>query len=311
MDDLTAVRELSGDVPELTDEARTAARFRLQRAILREGVRQGRQRQLSRRLMIRAAVAGTAAAAVAGGVVVATRHEPGTDAPRLTGLSAAQLLRKAADRSRADGAGTPVPRDDQYVYTRTYITRTYVKDGAKRTWTDESWLSVDGSRPSRREEHGTVHNDPPLGEHEVMWPPTRYAELAKWPTDPGELLERLRMGMDKGYREAFMNACQFFVVPRVMPPGLEAATFEAVARIPGIRIDRQAVDALGRHGIAVSYPEFDFAFVFDARTYAYLGMRQTGSTVTYHGRRATHHGWYHEMSARRELGVVDRIGQRP
>jgi hypothetical protein len=317
VDDLIAVRELSYDVPELTDEARSAAQVRLQRAIVQEGVREGvqegRPRPLSRRLVFRAAVAGTAAAAVAGGVVVATRHQPGTDTPPLSNLSAAQVLRKAANRSRADGAGTPVPRDDQYVYTRTFITRTYVKDGAKKTWTDESWLSVDGSRPSRREDHGTVHNDPPLGKHQVMWPPTRYAELAKWPTDPDQLLERLRMGMDKdkGYRDAFMNACQFFVVPRVMPPGLAAAIFEAVARIPGIRIDRQAVDALGRHGIAVSYPKFDFAFVFDARTYAYLGMRQTGSTVTYHGRKASHHGWYHEMTAQRELGVVDRIGQRP
>ena len=309
MDDLTAVRELTDDVIELSDEARAAARVRLQRAIVQED----RSRPLSRRLMLRTAVAGTAAAAVAGGVVLATRHEPGTDTPQLTALSAAQLLRKAADRSRADGAGTPIPRDDQYVYTRTYITRTYVKDGRTRTWTDESWLSVDGSRPSRREEHGTVHNDPPLGEHEVMVPPTRYTRLAKWPTDPDELLKWLRMGTDteEGYREAFVNACQFFVVPRVMPPGLEAATFEAVARIPGIRIDRQAVDALGRRGIAVSYPDFDFAFVFDAHTSAYLGMRLTGSTVTYQGRKAVHHGWYHEVSALRELGVVDRIGRRP
>ncbi|MGY6023372.1 CU044_5270 family protein [Streptomyces spinosirectus] len=306
MDDLTAVRELADDVTGLSDEARAAARVRLRRAIAQEG----RPRPLSRRLMLRA-VAGTAAAAVAGGVVLATRHEPGTDTPQLAGLSAAQLLRKAADRSRADGAGTPIPRDDQYVYTRTYITRTYVKDGGTRTWADESWLSVDGSRPSRREEHGTVHDDPPLGEHEVRVPPTRYTELAKWPTDPDKLLTWLRRGTEEGYRGAFMNACQFFVVPRVMPPGLEAATFEAVARIPGIRIDRQAVDALGRRGIAVSYPEFDFAFVFDAHTSAYLGMRLTGSTVTYHGRKAVHHGWYHEVSALRELGVVDRIGQRP
>ncbi|MFE7172993.1 CU044_5270 family protein [Streptomyces sp. NPDC057616] len=307
MDDLTAVRELADDVPELTEGARAAARVRLQRAVVRET----RPRPLSRRLMLRAAVAGTAAAAVAGGAVLATRHQQGSHAPRLTTLSAAQLLRRAADRSRSDGTRAPIPRNDQYVYTRTYVTRTYVNGGRTRTWTDESWLSVDGSRPSRRVEHGKVHNDPPLGEHEVRVPPTEYAELAKWPTDPGKLLRWLRMGTAKHAREAFMNACQFFVVPRVMPPGLEAAIFEAVAEIPRIRIDHEAVDALGRHGVAVSYPDFDFAFVFDTRTYAYLGMRVKGSTVTYDGRKATHHGWYHEMSGLQELDVVDRIGQRP
>lgn len=40
---------------------------------------------------------------------------------------------------------------------------------------------MDGSKPSRRQEYGKIHNGPPLGEHEVMWPPTEYAELAKWP----------------------------------------------------------------------------------------------------------------------------------
>ena len=39
MDDLTAVRELEADVPALTDAARSAARVRLQHAIVQEGRR--------------------------------------------------------------------------------------------------------------------------------------------------------------------------------------------------------------------------------------------------------------------------------
>jgi hypothetical protein len=200
------------------------------------------------------------------------------------------------------------------VYTKMYITRTYVEGGKRRTWTDESWMSVDGSKPSRRQEYGKVHHDPPLGRHEVMWPPTEYAELAKWPTDPDELLGVLRMGQDGEDRMAFMNAVQFFVVPRVVPPGLEAATFEAVARIPGIRIDREAVDGLGRKGVAVSYPKSDFAFIFDATDYAYLGLRLKGSTadlVDGKSKEFKHRDRYHEMRAREQLAVVDRIGQRP
>lgn len=312
MDDLTAVREFEADVAPLTDDARFAARARLRRAMVREG----RPGALSRRIVLRVAVAGTAAAAVAGGVVVANRRDgDGSregDAPQMATLSAAQLLSRAADRSRADSAGTPVPRNDQYVYTKTYITRTYVEGGKRRTWTDESWISVDGSKPSRRQEYGKVHHDPPLGKHEVMWPPTEYAELAKWPTDPDELLKWLRMGgQDSQDMMAFANAVQFFVVPRIMPPGLEAATFEAVARIPGIRIDRQAVDGLGRKGVAVSYPKFDFAFIFDATDYTYLGLRLKGSTADLVDGKFKHRDRYHEMRAREELGVVDRIGQRP
>lgn len=332
MDDLSVVREFEADVAPLTDDARTAARARLRRAIVRDG----RPGALSRRLMIRVAVAGTATAAVAGGVVVAGRHQDGggTDAPRMATLSAAELLHKAAARSRVGSAGTPVPRDDQYVYTKMFITRTYVKGGKRRTWTDESWMSVDGSKPSRRQEYGKIHRDPPLGKREVMWPPTEYAELAKWPTDPDKLLDRLRMGLDAGDRSAkatagsdevreapmsqedidsvaFTNAIQFFVVPRIMPPGLEAATFEAVARIPGIRIDREAVDGLGRKAVAVSYPKLDFAFLFDATQYAYLGLRLKGSTADWVDGKFKHRDRYHELRAREELGVVDRIGQRP
>lgn len=310
MDDLTAVRELHDDVPQLTDDARAAARVRLQRAVLQER----RPHALSRRLMLRATVAGTAAAAVAGGIVVAVGRDGGTDASRMTPLSAERLLRTAASRSRSSETGLRIPRDDQYLYTKTYITRTYVKGKRTKTWTDQSWMSVDGRKPSWREEYGKVHHDPPLGKHEVRWPPTEYAELAKWPTDPDKLLDVLRMA-DKDSptagRMAFVNACMLMMGPRVMPPGLEAATFEAVAKLPGIKLDHHDVDALGRHGIGVSYPKVGFSFVFDPKTYAYLGLRLKGSSPEKidGAWRQTH--WYYEMRGLQESGVVDRIGQLP
>lgn len=310
MDELTAVRELEADVPPVTDAARSAARVRLQRAVLQEG----RPPALSRRLMLRVAVAGTAAAAVAGAVVVATRREGDANSPRMTALSAAQLLHEAAGRSRAASAGMPIPRNDQYLYTKTYITRTYDKTGRTRTWTDESWMSVDGSKPSWREEFGKVHHDPPLGRHEVRWPPTEYAKLAKWPTDPDALLKRFMMtgkGSPEANGMAFMEACMLMMGPRVMPPGLEAATFEAVAKIPGIRLDHHEVDALGRHGIGVSYPRITFSFVFDPKTYAYLGLRLTGSSPKKVDGEWRQGNWYHEMRGLEQSGVVDRIGQRP
>lgn len=316
MDDLTAVREWAADTPPLTDEARAAARTRLRRAVLREQGGRTARAGLSRRLVLRGALAGTAAAATAG-VVVATRDHPGAegaDAPRITTLSAAQVLRKAADRNRAHGTRLPVPRDDQYFYTKTSVTRTYDQGGRTRTWTDESWLSVDGSRPSRRQEHGKVHHDPPLGKHEVQWPPTVYSKLATMPADPDELLKMFRLGSTSSPEadlRAFTEACLFMQGPRVMPPGLQAAAFEALARIPRVRVDHGEVDVLGRRAVGVSYPKSDFTFLFDRRTYDYLGLRVRGSTATLvHGRwRQT--GWYHETRCLREVGVVDRIGRHP
>jgi len=308
VDDLTAVRELAADVPPPTDEARSAARVRLRRAVVQEG-RPGAL--LSRRLMFRVAVAGTAAAAVAGGVLYATRGERDADGPRMATLSAAELLHRAADRTRADGAGLPIPRNDQYFYTRTHTVRTYTKGGRTRIWTDESWLSVDGSKPSRREEYGRTYHDPPLADDEVQWPPTEYAKLEKWPTDPEELERWLQKGGGKIGEGVFWNACLLMRGPRVMPPGLQAATFEVLAGVRGIRIDREVADELGRRAVSVTYPDADFAFLFDLRTYAYLGLRVRGSSADWDGDDYRRYGWYRETQTQERAAVVDRVGQRP
>ena len=313
MDDLTAVREWDAGTPPLTDEARAAARIRLQRAIAQE-----RHRTVAggmpRRLVLRGALAGTAAATAAGAVVTATRDGKDTDAPRITPLSAAQMLHKAADRSRADGSRLPVPRDDQFFYTKTYIERTYVKDGRTRTWTDESWMSVDGSKTSWRQEYGKVHHDPPLTKHEVRWPPTVYSKLATMPTDPDKLLDAFRFGATSSPETdsmAFLEACMFMQGPRVMPPGLQAAAFEALAKIPGVIPDYDDVDVLGRHAVGVSYPKVDFTFLFDRRTFDYLGMRLKGSSSQYVHGHQRRFAWYHETRSLQQVGVVDHIRQHP
>lgn len=312
MDDLTQVRELEAGMPPLTDEARSAARVRLRSAIFQES-RLDRSAALPRRLVFRMAAATTVAAAI-GTAVVATMYGEDRDAPRMTTLSAEQLLHRAADRSRSDSASLPIPGNDQYLYTKTYITRTPLKGGRTKTWTDESWLSVDGSKPSRRQEYGKIHNDPPLGEHEVAWPPTVYAKLKEWPTDPDELLNWFRHGSKStpdSDMNAFFDACMLMQGPRVMPPGLQAAAFEALAKIPGVRLDHDQVDALGRQGIGVSYPKASFTFVFDRETYDYLGLRTKGSSPKLVDGEWQQVGWYFEMRSLEKLGVVDRIGQRP
>ncbi|MFG2481066.1 CU044_5270 family protein [Streptomyces fagopyri] len=311
MDDLTRVREWEADVPPLTDEARSAARVRLQSAISREN-HATRSVAPSRRLVFRMAAA-AAVAAVGGTVVVASTNRDGNAVPR-TSLTAAQVLNKAADRSRSDSARLPIPRNDQYFYTRTYSTQTPLKGGRAKTWTDESWLSVDGSRPSRRQEHGKVHHDPPLGKHEVAWPPTTYAKLQTMPTDPDKLLNLFRVGRKRSPMTdtmAFDQACLLMMGPRVMPPGLQAGALEALAKIPGVKLDHDQVDGIGRPGIAVSYPNSTFTFVFDRKTYAYLGLRTKGIGLERVNGKWQNTDRYFEMRSLERMAVVDHIGQRP
>lgn len=314
MDELTRVRAWDTAPNGPSDQSRAAARARLRAAMDEEprGVA-SRGRELSRRLVFRATLAGMTAAAVGVAVVVARGDEDDDPTPRLSTVSATEVLRRAAARSRAQGDDLPVPRNDQYFYTRTYITRTPVKGGRTRTWTDESWMSVDGSKPSLREEYGKIHNDPPLGEHEVRWPPTVYSKLQKMPTDPDKLLGQFRFGRKgspEADRNAFFEGCMLMMGPRVMPPGLQAAAFEALSKLPRIRLDHDDVDVAGRSAVGVSYPELDWTFLFDRRTYDYLGLRTKGSVPKKVGKDDwVQSGWYWETRTLRDIQVVDRIGQ--
>ncbi|MET9829010.1 CU044_5270 family protein [Streptomyces sp. NPDC006385] len=313
MDELTLVREWGADQGGPSGRSRAAARSRLEAAMAEEsrGVA-SREGTLSRRLVFRTAFVGVTAAAVGAAVVMADDDEK-ENTPRLSTVSAMEVLRRAADRSRSVGSELPVPRDDQYFYTRTHITRTPVKGGQTRTWTNEAWISVDGSRPSRREEYGKVHNDPPLGEHEVLWPPTTYSALQEMPTDPDKLLDLLRLGQGsspQSDRMAFFEGCMLLKGPRVMPPGLQAAALDALSKLPRIRLNHDDVDIAGRGAVGVSYPEADFTFLFDRETYDYLGQRVKGSVPKKVNGEWKQTGWYYETRSLRDLQVVDRIGQR-
>ncbi|MFD5521837.1 CU044_5270 family protein [Streptomyces sp. NPDC127066] len=308
MDDLSLVRDLAAEQAAPTDRARAVAFARLQTAIGEEtGDGSGalaRQRPLSRRLVFRAAIAATGTAAVTGTTLLAVRGKNGGG----TQLTAAQVLHKAANRSRSDGTDLPIPRDDQYMYLKEVTHRTYDRRGRKMRLVDEYWLSVDGSKTSRSIYNGRIQDDPPLGKHQVQSIPLQYAKLKKWPTDPDELLKWFRHGEAPGKNPdrdmmAYMDACLLLRGPRVLPPGLRAAAFEALAKMPAVRIDHDHVDALGRHGVAVSYPGESFGLVFDSETYAYLGMFEWGISEK--------NGRFSQVRAAVAQGVVDRIGQRP
>lgn len=327
MDDLCLLREAVEEPPPLTAAARTAARGKLFDAIGGEGGR-GRTAMPSRRTAFRIAVAASVAAGAGTAVMTAASRGKGAPAdaagasraPRME-LTAAQVLDRAARRTLAEDA-LPIPRNDQYIYSRTFTAVTPLNGGKVRTWTDENWYSVDGTKPSRTSLRGKVRDHPPLAANERYEFPLEYAELQKWPTDPDGIVDRLTFGGQTHYssndpvpnereRVIYFRACYFMQWPRVMPPGLEAGLFHVLERLPGLRADHHGTDAHGRRGIAVSLPNAGASFVFDARTYDFLGMRSPFSEDKVVDGEIVSRRVGTQVTSREEVGVVDRIGQRP
>jgi len=302
MDELTLLRELGDDPPALAPAARTAARMRLRREMMREG------RPPGRRAAGAIAVAFTAAA-VAGAIALSDDGDPspGTPAVELASARARHVLHLAAQHSLTDVPAAAVPRGDQFVYIREVLEETPVDGHSKpRTFVDEVWSSVDGSRPSRVSERGRSWTEPPWA-HANIWPPRSYHELARLPTDPAELRRVIR-GSSSGadYETEYMYLNSLLTGRRLMPPGLQAAAFRALAQIPGVDVSDE-MDLRGRRGIGITRgpnPVGDESMlILDRETYEYLGARS--EYLTSEGERVV------QVTTREEEGIVDRIGERP
>jgi hypothetical protein len=311
MNELELLREWDVDAPPLTDSARARARFRLHEAMRAPAAPVG----VGRRPLLRIAVAGVATAAVATTVLVA--ENDGTS-PRTRPVSATTVLRGAAAEERR--LEKPIaPRDDQFFYMKEIIKEIPAGGGRTRTYVDESWDSVDGSKRSYVSELGNKQWVPVYPPNQTDWPPRRWTLLKQLPTNPRELLIALRDGPGKpDYRQPMRGddwaMTQFFVSGLlrnpVLPKGLRSAAYEALAAVPGIRVLPHQKDADGRTGIGIQYVGPSGTpwagggpvLVFDPRTYRYLGM---------HDRRKAGGTTYEQWSYIAASAVVDRVMQRP
>ena len=100
-------------------------------------------------------------------------------------------------------------------------------------------------------------------------PSLRY--LSTLPTNPDLLLMKIywengSSGPDP-QAEAFTTIGDL-IRESVVPPDLAVALYQAAARIPGITVIDDAVDALGRHGIAVgrTHAGIRAEWIFDRET---------------------------------------------
>jgi hypothetical protein len=212
--------------------------------------------------------ANQASGAASGGTAPGVPGRGSTGAAPVRPTNPQALLGQAALAARQTSLA---PRDDQFIYTATISDGTYVDGhGRTRPFTDvkgQAWLSADGSRPGwsdsiDKQGHPTGGPVPPQAAASTGLGSPTYEFLTTLPTDPDALLAEIRKSVhttatSKPHAIDDENQATFNVIgdllrTGVLPPRLAGALYQAAAKIPGIKIDQNAVDAAGRHGIGVS-----------------------------------------------------------
>ncbi|MET9786677.1 CU044_5270 family protein [Streptomyces canus] len=214
-------------------------------------------------------------------------------APSATAAGASVTLNRIATAAMA--GDTVRVRDDQFVYVRTLERENTgsftgpVRLGALHTeerWTSQDpgplrvtgWIRASGKDAIMPGQMGPIEStDPvPVG---VAHPTYRW--LASLPTDPDALLARLREEArpveGESRDQAVFSLIGDLIGGTIMPPANAAAFYKAAAKLPGVREIPDAVDAAGRHGIAITLDDTGFAtryeWIFDKETLALLGAR--------------------------------------
>ncbi|MGQ4487254.1 CU044_5270 family protein [Streptomyces sp. SAS_281] len=291
--------------------------------------------------LLRPAVLLPAAGLALGGILFTTLAVTGRDqTPRTAATATAPrgatvlLDRIATVASKSDALEVA---DDQYVYVRTLQTENEGAFGGPVKLGEpgerEVWMTQKAG-PVINE--GLIHQDGryypitvgvPDGEKPVGYPaglnrPT-YTWLASLPTGPDALLRRLaaEITADQDARDTpaderdpdqdAFEAIGELLRETLMPPKTAAALYKAAARIPGVSVDTDAVDAAGRHGIGVARDNeragWRTVWIFDAKTLAYLGERTYLIRDTAMGRKGT----VTNTSAVLQRAVVDALREKP
>ncbi|WP_430791160.1 CU044_5270 family protein [Actinoplanes sp. G11-F43] len=147
----------------------------------------------------------------------------------------------------------------------------------------------------------------------VLSDPEPHRRLTELPADPDVLLEHAYTATREDTNVPRDRAAFDYIGDAVdesaLPPALTGALFRAAAKIPGVAMVENSVDALGRPGVAVAMTYLDerTEWIFDPATFEYLGQRSYLVADTLDGRAGTLTG----TSAVVERAVVDKAGNRP
>ncbi|WP_052708410.1 CU044_5270 family protein [Streptomyces sp. WMMB 714] len=305
------------------DDEAAAAGTELRRPIITGGfmtdTKDSSRNPVRRRRVLSVAVAAAAAVAVAATAVVADnigdKQDGSADVARPKSSYAQKVLLSAAEEARK-GPEPDIPRDDQFIYTKDVTKETERRTGKSKTYTDESWNSVDGSKHSWNVHLGEGNWTNP-NEDSSRPPIYDWSELRKLPTDPVKLVLELCSPVDpplkpkslKGvskeeWRDLHMQLEGIVLRAPVIPRELRATAFEALAMVPGIKA-KPMKDAEGRPAVGIWAENAlfeDSLLVLDKDSHKVVGHT---------GVRTPPKKTYDQFSHMEEYAIVDKLKQRP
>jgi hypothetical protein len=263
--------------------------------------------------------AGAAVAAVAIGAVALGR--PAVDdtpvetaAPTMVAVESGSAagVGPLMDRAARAAARRPdIPIDPgKYVYLRSKVAWTNFgnpdegdKPQLDKVHDREVWLPQSAGREGLSRERGDALRLPGAFNG-------RYAGL---PGDPEALLQRIYIssgGAGLTPEDAAFSYISEALSEAILPSDLTASLYRAAAKIPGVVVVENSVDAAGRPGIAVGRTNplgERREWVFDRQTYEYLGERIYLVRDTAVGKA----GMLTGTTALLQRGVVDKAGDLP
>ncbi|MGH4032396.1 CU044_5270 family protein [Actinomycetota bacterium Odt1-20B] len=263
--------------------------------------------QRNRKVWLRSGVAATAlAAAAVAGVLVASPFGD-RSAQAAPSKETVKMLEEIAEAAKRHP--DPKLRDDQFVYIKSKVS--YASDeGRDPLHVREFWESVDGKHTEvlnePQNDHDNVRVEPELP---LLEDDDHYRNLEKLPTDPVNMRDWLNRIADEN-----ANGKPFVVVgdlirESLMPSKQAAAIYLAATEIPGVELVEDAVDAAGRHGVAIAWEDDGQRqeLLFDKETKKYLGEREVLTEDKPFGKK----GDVLATTAVLERTIVDKAGQRP
>jgi hypothetical protein len=240
--------------------------------------------------------------ALAAGLIVASLGSPGDG----HGPSATLTVQLLADRAATAARSGPAVPPGQWVYRKVacggYLYELSWEVIPCPAGTLDTWSTADDTKVAYFHGGKLYVNSVAgyYGKLKFPVPPwvSIYAARASLPADPSALVIRLgSIGLFAGKTTADRAFNAFGIISQwlgyfVPSPALTAELYQALADLPGVRIDKNAVDIDGRHGVgfAMSYPRDtgDLTrgwqeIILNPGTYQFLGLKHwdsTGTTVT-------------------------------
>ncbi|GAA1832599.1 CU044_5270 family protein [Luedemannella flava] len=245
-------------------------------------------RRTRRRLWWSLAPTAVAAAAVAVALVAgagAPDVPTTTEIGQVSDQAAAPLLQQFA--LVAEQQPTGQVRDEQYVYVKSLVSFSsfrFASDGTQTVTRDapherEIWVAVDGSRAGRLAGGNGPTTLDPNPTPDVGSPTYRFLESL--PTDPARLLAKIyadTKGQGNTPDQQAFTTIGDLLRESVAPPKVTAALYRAAARIPGVVVVNDVVDAAGRHGVGVARLDETTGsrteWIFDRDESTFLGERE-------------------------------------